>query len=162
DDKREQTELNQVSPSQDTTQKDQQTKNVESNDPAADVVTNEDRLASGTSVSEESKSANGNATLGVLTDSADSTSANSNLTQQSPAESESQENTSTTSPSIENTTTEAPTTTPSPVPNAETSSNIVSTVQNKANADSSSINPVWLRTAAPLLIVAVLFSVTLY
>ncbi|ORC83599.1 uncharacterized protein TM35_000641310, partial [Trypanosoma theileri] len=84
-----------------------------------------------------------------------------------------------------NTTTEAPTTTPSPVPapNAEISStpteapttnstipslvpnagisSIASTVQNKANADSG-VNPVWMRTAAPLLIVAVLVSVTMY
>ncbi|ORC81923.1 uncharacterized protein TM35_001041070 [Trypanosoma theileri] len=76
---------------------------------------------------------------------------------------DSQENNSTTSPISENTVTEAPPTTPSPapLPNADTN-NIVSTVQNnKANVDSS-VSPVWMRTAAPLLIVAVLFSVTLY
>ncbi|ORC81926.1 uncharacterized protein TM35_001031010 [Trypanosoma theileri] len=63
-----------------------------------------------------------------------------------------------------NTTTEAPTTTPSPVPvtDPKISSTITSNVQkNKANVDSS-ISPVWMRTAAPLLIMAVLFSVTLY
>ncbi|ORC83796.1 uncharacterized protein TM35_000571240 [Trypanosoma theileri] len=48
---------------------------------------------------------------------------------------------------------------PVPVPNAEIS-NIASTVQNKGNADSSSITSVWVRV--PLLIVAVLFSVTVY
>ncbi|ORC80674.1 uncharacterized protein TM35_000551430 [Trypanosoma theileri] len=59
--------------------------------------------------------------------------------------------------------TEAPTTTLSsvPVPNAEISNSIASTVQNKANADSS-VSSVWMRTAAPLLIVAVLFSATVY
>ncbi|ORC83773.1 uncharacterized protein TM35_000571010 [Trypanosoma theileri] len=77
------------------------------------------------------------------------------------AKTETEENTSTTPANPENTTTEAPTTTPSPssVPNAEISSNIASTVQkNKAIVDSS-VSPVWMRTAAPLLIVAV-FSVT--
>ncbi|ORC81144.1 uncharacterized protein TM35_001281000 [Trypanosoma theileri] len=103
-----------------------------------------------------------------------------------PAATELRETNSTTPPSTENTTTEAPTTTPSPVPapNAEISStlteapstnstipslvpnaeisNITSTVlKTKANVDSS-IGPVWMRTAAPLLIVAVLFSVTVY
>ncbi|ORC84413.1 uncharacterized protein TM35_000451510 [Trypanosoma theileri] len=61
-----------------------------------------------------------------------------------------------------NTTTEAPTTTTlSPVPNAEIR-NITSTVQkNKANVDSS-VNPVWMRTAAPVLTVVVMFSVVVY
>ncbi|ORC90032.1 uncharacterized protein TM35_000103000 [Trypanosoma theileri] len=81
------------------------------------------------------------------------------------AASESQENNSTTPSSHENTTTEAPTTTPSPAPVPVTDSqisNIASTVhKNKANVDSS-VSPVWMRTAAPLLIVAVLFSVTVY
>ncbi|ORC92403.1 uncharacterized protein TM35_000031560 [Trypanosoma theileri] len=75
----------------------------------------------------------------------------------------SQENTTTTPPSTENTVSEAPTTTasPVPVPNAEITS-IASAVQkNKANADSS-VSPVWMRTAAPLLIVVVLFSFTVY
>ncbi|ORC84007.1 uncharacterized protein TM35_000511080 [Trypanosoma theileri] len=64
--------------------------------------------------------------------------------------------------STENTTTEAPSTAPSPAPvsNAEIS-NIASNMQNKANVDSS-VSPVWMRTAAPLLIVAMLFSVTVY
>ncbi|ORC84397.1 uncharacterized protein TM35_000451350 [Trypanosoma theileri] len=90
---------------------------------------------------------------------------------------DSQENTSTTLPSSENTTTEAPTTTPSPstenttteAPTTTTSplpkpeiNTIASTVQKEANVDSSSIGPVWMRTAAPLLIVAVLFSFTVY
>ncbi|ORC80120.1 uncharacterized protein TM35_001791000, partial [Trypanosoma theileri] len=93
---------------------------------------------------------------------------NSTLTQQpSPAPvnvtvaPDSQENTSTTPASIENTTTEALSTTPSPVPNADINNNITSTLKNTANADSS-VSPVWMRTAAPLLIVALLFSVTLY
>ncbi|ORC88750.1 uncharacterized protein TM35_000151810 [Trypanosoma theileri] len=93
---------------------------------------------------------------------------------------ESQENNSTTQPSSENTTTEAPAATPSPVPNAEINNTlteaptttpspslvpnadintIASTVQKKANADSS-VSPVWVRV--PLLIVALLFSVTVY
>ncbi|ORC83168.1 uncharacterized protein TM35_000761130 [Trypanosoma theileri] len=72
---------------------------------------------------------------------------------------------SNTAPSAEsnNTNTEAPntnTTTVSPAPNAVIS-NIASIMQKKANADSS-VNPVWMRTAAPLLIVAVLFSFTVY
>ncbi|ORC81588.1 uncharacterized protein TM35_001121050 [Trypanosoma theileri] len=74
---------------------------------------------------------------------------------------DSQETNSTILASTTNTTTEAPTTTPSPVPNAEISSSIASSLQNKANGDSS-VNPVWMRTAAPLLIVAVLVSVTVY
>ncbi|ORC84227.1 uncharacterized protein TM35_000471220 [Trypanosoma theileri] len=77
---------------------------------------------------------------------------------------DSQENNSTTLLSTENTTTEAPTTTPSPapVPVTDTQTNtIASTMQKKANADSS-INLVWMRTAAPLMIVVVLFSVTVY
>ncbi|ORC83654.1 uncharacterized protein TM35_000621280 [Trypanosoma theileri] len=74
----------------------------------------------------------------------------------------SQETNTTTPPSTENTTAEAPTTTSSPVANAVIT-NIASTVKNKGNADSSSsISPVWMRTAAPLLIVAVLVSVTVY
>ncbi|ORC82228.1 uncharacterized protein TM35_000961070, partial [Trypanosoma theileri] len=59
-----------------------------------------------------------------------------------------------------NTTTEAPTNTPSPVPNSEINK-IAPTMQMKTNVDSS-VNPVWMRTAAPLLIVVVLFSVTVY
>ncbi|ORC84075.1 uncharacterized protein TM35_000501290 [Trypanosoma theileri] len=93
--------------------------------------------------------------------------ADSNATQQSSpvldatAVPDSQETNTTTLPSTDNTTTEAPTTTPSPVPNAEIN-NIASTLQkNRPNVDSS-ISPVWMRTAAPLLIVAVLFSATVY
>ncbi|ORC92406.1 uncharacterized protein TM35_000031590 [Trypanosoma theileri] len=92
-----------------------------------------------------------------------STPADSNLTQQPPATapSASQETNSITPTSTENTTTEAPTATPSPEPNSDINTNVASTVKNKGNADSS-LNPVWMRTAAPLLIVAVLFSVTVY
>ncbi|ORC81288.1 uncharacterized protein TM35_001221040 [Trypanosoma theileri] len=93
---------------------------------------------------------------------------NSTLTQQpSPANvdetaaPESQENTSTTPASTDNTITEAPTTTSSPVPNSDINNNITSTLKNKANADSS-ISPVCMRTAVPLLIVVVLFSATVY
>ncbi|ORC82107.1 uncharacterized protein TM35_000981100 [Trypanosoma theileri] len=94
-------------------------------------------------------------------------SRDSNLTQQSTAtddvtaapNSPETNTTSTTPPSSENTTTT--TTTLPPAPDTQVSSNITSTVQNKANVDSS-VNPVWMRTAAPLLIVAVLFSVTVY
>ncbi|ORC83505.1 uncharacterized protein TM35_000671110 [Trypanosoma theileri] len=66
-----------------------------------------------------------------------------------------------------NTTTEAPTTTPSPGPAPPVSvtdtriSSIASTVQKKANVDSS-VSPVWMRTAASLLIVVLLFSATMY
>ncbi|ORC83369.1 uncharacterized protein TM35_000741160 [Trypanosoma theileri] len=74
---------------------------------------------------------------------------------------DSQETNTTTQPSSENPTTEAPTATPSPAPNADINT-IASTVQKKTNADSSSINSVWVRTAAPLLIVAVFFSATVY
>ncbi|ORC79889.1 uncharacterized protein TM35_001961000, partial [Trypanosoma theileri] len=66
-------------------------------------------------------------------------------------------------PQINNTLTEAPTATPSPspspVPNAEINT-ITSAVENKANVDSSSVSPVWIRV--PLLIMVVLFSVTVY
>ncbi|ORC90635.1 uncharacterized protein TM35_000084330 [Trypanosoma theileri] len=76
--------------------------------------------------------------------------------------SDSQETTSTTPPNTENTLSEAPTTTPFPEPVTDTQiSSIAPTVQMKANVDSS-ISPVWMRTAVPLLMVAVLFSVTLY
>ncbi|ORC83767.1 uncharacterized protein TM35_000581300, partial [Trypanosoma theileri] len=60
-----------------------------------------------------------------------------------------------------NTTTEAPiTTTPSRVPNAEINT-IPPNMQMKGNTDSS-VSPVWMRTAAPLLIVTVLVSATVY
>ncbi|ORC83739.1 uncharacterized protein TM35_000581020 [Trypanosoma theileri] len=96
-------------------------------------------------------------------------SRDSNLTQQSTATDEvtaapnSQETNTTTPPITENTTTEAPTTTPSPVaaPNPEIS-NIDSTVQKNKPIVDSSVSPVWMRTAAPLLIVVVLFSATVY
>ncbi|ORC84382.1 uncharacterized protein TM35_000451200 [Trypanosoma theileri] len=96
-------------------------------------------------------------------------SRDSNLTQQSTATDDvtavpnSPETNTTTPPSSENTG-EAPTTTPSPVPVPNAGINtIASAVQNnKANVDSSSISPVWMRTAAPLLIVAVLVSATVY
>ncbi|ORC84398.1 uncharacterized protein TM35_000451360 [Trypanosoma theileri] len=93
-------------------------------------------------------------------------SRDSNLTTQSTATDDvatvpnSPETNSTTLPSPESTVSEESTTTPSPVPNAEIST-IASTVQTKANVDSS-VGPVWMRTAAPLLIMAVLFSVTVY
>ncbi|ORC83974.1 uncharacterized protein TM35_000521180 [Trypanosoma theileri] len=78
------------------------------------------------------------------------------------APSESQETNSTTPPSPENTITEAPTTTPSPVPVPNSDINtIASTVKNRPNVDSS-LASVWMRTAAPLLIVAVFFSFTVY
>ncbi|ORC83763.1 uncharacterized protein TM35_000581260 [Trypanosoma theileri] len=95
----------------------------------------------------------------------------SNLTQQSTATDDvtaapdAEETNPTTPTNPENTTTEASTTTPSPVPVPVTNpqiSSIASAVQKKANADSSSISPLWMRTAAPLLIVAVLFSFTVY
>ncbi|ORC84072.1 uncharacterized protein TM35_000501260 [Trypanosoma theileri] len=100
---------------------------------------------------------------------ADNTTAgNSNPNQPSPeaagatAASDSQETISTTPSSPENNVSDAPTTTPStvPVPNPEIIT-IASALQNKANVDSS-ISPVWMRTAAPLLIVVVLFSATVY
>ncbi|ORC83648.1 uncharacterized protein TM35_000621220 [Trypanosoma theileri] len=82
-------------------------------------------------------------------------------TQSESAPTSSEETNTTTPPSSENTTTEAPTETPSPVPNPEINT-IASTVQkNKGNVDSS-LSPVWVRTAAPLLIVAMLFSITVY
>ncbi|ORC84251.1 uncharacterized protein TM35_000471460, partial [Trypanosoma theileri] len=76
-------------------------------------------------------------------------------------ESEPSDATEQSSSSSTNTVTEAANPTPSPAPNAEIN-NIASTMQNnKANVDSS-VSPVWMRTAAPLLIVVVLFSATLY
>ncbi|ORC83836.1 uncharacterized protein TM35_000551050 [Trypanosoma theileri] len=51
------------------------------------------------------------------------------------------------------------TTTPKAVPEINS---IASTVKKNVNADISSVSPVWMRTAAPLLIVAVLFTVTVY
>ncbi|ORC84059.1 uncharacterized protein TM35_000501130 [Trypanosoma theileri] len=110
-----------------------------------------------TAASQSDQGASGNTTD-------NSTPAESNLTQQphTAAPSASEETNSTTPPSPENTTTEAPTTTPSsPVTGTEISS-IASAVQkNKANVDSS-ISPLYMRTAAPLLIVAALFSATVY
>ncbi|ORC90039.1 uncharacterized protein TM35_000103070, partial [Trypanosoma theileri] len=73
----------------------------------------------------------------------------------------SQETNSTIPASTTNTVSEATTTTSIPsVPNSEIKT-IASTVQNKPIVDSS-VSPVWIRTAAPLLIVAVLVSVTVY
>ncbi|ORC83747.1 uncharacterized protein TM35_000581100 [Trypanosoma theileri] len=109
----------------------------------------------------------GNSTSGADTAN-NSTPDNSNATQQSPATvldataADSEETNSTTPPSTENTTTEAPSTTLSPVLVTDPQiGNVVSTVQKKANVDSS-ISPVWMRTAAPLLIVAVFVSATVY
>ncbi|ORC83593.1 uncharacterized protein TM35_000641250 [Trypanosoma theileri] len=121
--------------------------------------------SSTTSTASTNESAGTSATAANTADT--STPATSNATQQSPANGDasaapdSQETTSTTLPISENTTTEAPTPTPSPVPNADINTNITSTMQNKANADSS-VSPLWMRTAAPLLIVVVLFSATVY
>ncbi|ORC81498.1 uncharacterized protein TM35_001151050, partial [Trypanosoma theileri] len=141
----------------------------ESTEPKTEAVTTTTQAqnpASG-AVTQRSEETSGNA-------ADNSTPADSNATQQSPATldataaPDSQENgnvdsNSTTPQSPENTTTEAPTTTPSPVPAPNTEiSSITSTVQkNKANVDSS-VSPMWMRTAAPLLIVVVLFSVTVY
>ncbi|ORC92409.1 uncharacterized protein TM35_000031620 [Trypanosoma theileri] len=75
---------------------------------------------------------------------------------------DSQETNTTTPQSPESNVTDAPTTTPSPAPNAEINSNIVSTVQKNKPIVDSSVSPVWIRTAASLMIVAVLFSVTVY
>ncbi|ORC83699.1 uncharacterized protein TM35_000601300, partial [Trypanosoma theileri] len=60
------------------------------------------------------------------------------------------------------TTTTTTTTRLPPVPDSQISNTIASTVlRNKANVDSS-LCPVWIRTAAPLLVVIVLVSVTVY
>ncbi|ORC84087.1 uncharacterized protein TM35_000501410, partial [Trypanosoma theileri] len=94
--------------------------------------------------------------------------ADSNATQQSSpvldatAVPESQENNSTTLPSPENTTTEAPTTTTLPPVTDTQISTIPPNMQMKGNTDSSSVSSVWMCTAAPLLMVAVLFSATVY
>ncbi|ORC83982.1 uncharacterized protein TM35_000521260 [Trypanosoma theileri] len=130
--------------------------------PSSPTVPEESSTISSSSPKENT----GSSTSG--TDAADNSAhGDGNLTTQSPANvdvttaSDAEETNPTTPPIIENTTTEAPTTTTSsPVPNAEISS-IASAVQSKANVDSS-ISPVWMRTAAPLLIVAVLFSATVY
>ncbi|ORC84037.1 uncharacterized protein TM35_000511380 [Trypanosoma theileri] len=53
------------------------------------------------------------------------------------------------------------TSTPSPVPNAEINT-IASTVQTNKPIVDSSVSPVWMGTAAPLLIVVVMFSATVY
>ncbi|ORC84425.1 uncharacterized protein TM35_000451630 [Trypanosoma theileri] len=74
----------------------------------------------------------------------------------------SQETNSTTLASTTNTVSEATATTLSPIPVTDPQiSSIASTVKNKANVDSS-VNPLWMRTAAPFLIVVVLFSATVY
>ncbi|ORC80951.1 uncharacterized protein TM35_001371020 [Trypanosoma theileri] len=75
-------------------------------------------------------------------------------TPSAPQENSNSDSTTTTPSSPENTTTEAPSTTPTPSTDAEIST-IAPTEQNSANADSS-FSPVWIRTAAPLLIVAAL------
>ncbi|ORC84278.1 uncharacterized protein TM35_000471730 [Trypanosoma theileri] len=74
---------------------------------------------------------------------------------------DSQENGNADSLNTTNINSEAPTTTPSPLTDPPISK-IAPTMQKPANVDSS-VSPVWMRTAAPLLIVAVLlFSVTVY
>ncbi|ORC90041.1 uncharacterized protein TM35_000103090 [Trypanosoma theileri] len=134
-------------------------------DPAQGAATINDSSSTENQVTEGNTSTNDNATLGVSTDSPESTNpsqASNTTAPNSTSGEDSQETNSTTLPSAENTTTEAPTTTPSPLPNADINTNtITSTVQKKANVDSS-INSVWMRTTAPLLIVAVLFSVNVY
>ncbi|ORC84270.1 uncharacterized protein TM35_000471650, partial [Trypanosoma theileri] len=106
---------------------------------------------------------------------ANSTPVTSTPTQQSPesanqshengdvtAASDSHETNSTTPQSPESNVSEALTTTPSPVPVPNSDINTIApTVLKKTNTDSS-VSPVWMRTVAPLLIVAVLFSATVY
>ncbi|ORC83778.1 uncharacterized protein TM35_000571060 [Trypanosoma theileri] len=88
-----------------------------------------------------------------------SSSEGTNTTTPASPENTTTEAPTTTQPSTKNTTTEVSTTTPSTVPNAEMSNNIASTLQKKANVDSS-VSSVWVRV--PLLIVVVLVSATLY
>ncbi|ORC83844.1 uncharacterized protein TM35_000551130 [Trypanosoma theileri] len=137
----------------------QSLKTPPSNRPVKDAVTTQVPQTSGNAVTEEGPSANDSGTV-----------SDSNPTEErSPEGSVSIEglqgngnadSISTAPPNTENTNTEAPNTNTTTVSPAESS--IASTVQkNKVNADSS-ISPVWMRTAAPLLIVTVLFSVTVY
>ncbi|ORC82954.1 uncharacterized protein TM35_000811040, partial [Trypanosoma theileri] len=88
---------------------------------------------------------------------------NSNTQEHSERNTEGSGETNSTAPPSTESTGEAPTPTssPVPVPDSQISNTIASNVQKNANADSS-VSPVWMRTAAPLLIVAVLFSVTVY
>ncbi|ORC83473.1 uncharacterized protein TM35_000681050 [Trypanosoma theileri] len=163
EERREQTELHQESTTQDSTVQGQHTNQPPLSDPAQDGAAINDSLNTENQVTEGNTSSNDNATLGVSTDSPDSTNqsqASGTTATNSTSGADSQETNPTTQPSPDNTTTEAPTTTPSPVTGTEIS-NIASAVKNKANVDSS-VSPVWMRTAAPLLIVAVLFSVTVY
>ncbi|ORC81197.1 uncharacterized protein TM35_001271030 [Trypanosoma theileri] len=73
---------------------------------------------------------------------------------------DSQENGNADSPTT-NINSEAPTTTLSPLTDPPISK-IAPTMQMKGNVDSSSVSPVWMRTAAPLLMVALLVSATVY
>ncbi|ORC81014.1 uncharacterized protein TM35_001331010, partial [Trypanosoma theileri] len=117
-------------------------------------------------IPESTAASQGNQEASSTTSDSNSTAGNSNPNQEPPATGDatavpdSHETNSITPPSPENTTTEAPTTTPSHVPNSEINT-ITTTVQNKANVDSS-INTLWMRTTAPLLVVIVLFSFTVY
>ncbi|ORC83705.1 uncharacterized protein TM35_000601360 [Trypanosoma theileri] len=106
------------------------------------------------------------------TSSSASAPADANLSQSVPAES-STISTSSTNNSTGDSTSGGPTgvsptadtegtnstSTPKAVPEINS---IAPTVLKKGNVDSSSISSVWMRTAAPLLIVAVLFTVTVY
>ncbi|ORC83820.1 uncharacterized protein TM35_000561180 [Trypanosoma theileri] len=138
---------------------------AKSSDSAQDAATINSSLNTENQVTEGSTSTTDNDTLGVSTESPDSTNqsqVSGTSAPNSTSGTDSHETNSTTLPNTDNTTTEAPTTTPSPVPvpNADIN-NIASTAQKKANVDSS-ISPVWMRTAAPLLIVAVLVFATVY
>ncbi|ORC84386.1 uncharacterized protein TM35_000451240 [Trypanosoma theileri] len=143
---------------------DKHTNKPPSIDSAQDAATHNASLSTENQVTEGNKSTIDNGTLGVSTDSPDSTNhsqASNSTAPNSTSGADSQETNPTTPASTDNTTTEAPTTTPSPVPNSGITS-IASAVQkNKGNVDSS-ISSVWMRTTAPLLIVAVLFSITVY
>ncbi|ORC84388.1 uncharacterized protein TM35_000451260 [Trypanosoma theileri] len=144
---------------------DQNTNKPTTSDSAQDGAAINDCLNRENQVTEGNTSTTDNATLGVSTDSPDSTNqsqVSGTTAPNSTSGADSHEINPTTPPSPENTTTEAPTTTPSLVPKPEISNTIASAVKNnKGNVDSS-LSPVWMHTAAPLLIVVVLFSATLY
>ncbi|ORC84254.1 uncharacterized protein TM35_000471490 [Trypanosoma theileri] len=115
-------------------------------------------------VSEVDKLQEGNGRTSVATDTPVRTTQSIGVND-APATTESEDNdTSAATANTKNTYTELPNTTvnsPLPSPEPQISSNVASSLQNKPNVDSS-VSPLWMHTAAPLLIVAALFSVTVY
>ncbi|ORC90643.1 uncharacterized protein TM35_000084410 [Trypanosoma theileri] len=154
------------SPEAETNTQDARDKSTEQSQPQGSTPATENNKGASSSTADKSTPSDGNlnqqspSTVDVtVTPDTQGTVTSTPVTTNTDAETP---NTPATTPPTTENTVEAPTTTPSPAVVIDPKiSNIASTVQKKANVDST-VSPVWMRTAAPLLIVAVLFFFTVY